>query len=130
MARRRIGQERLRFNDATSRSTGSLDEIKRLIDWTEIDRHLAPIYAAAKGEKAWPPLALFKALLLSIWYDLSDVKLAEAIADRTSFRRFCGFASHEPTPERTAFVRLSTGAEVSSIVGFQNSRAGGLYSVR
>jgi transposase, IS5 family len=47
MARRRIGQERLRFNDATSRSTGSLDEIKRLIDWTEIDRHLAPIYAAA-----------------------------------------------------------------------------------
>jgi transposase, IS5 family len=52
MARRRIGQERLRFNDATSRSTGSLDEIKRLIDGTEIDRHLAPIYAAAKGEKA------------------------------------------------------------------------------
>ena len=106
MARRRIGQERLRFNDATSRSTGSLDEIKRLIDWTEIDRHLAPIYAAAKGEKAWPPLALFKALLLSIWYDLSDVKLAEAIADRTSFRRFCGFALDEPTPERTAFVRF------------------------
>jgi transposase, IS5 family len=106
MARRRIGQERLRFNDATSRSTGSLDEIKRLIDWTEIDRHLAPIYAAAKGEKGWPPLALFKALLLSIWYDLSDVKLAEAIADRTSFRRFCGFALDEPTPERTAFVRF------------------------
>jgi IS5 family transposase len=106
MARRRIGQERLRFNDATSRSTGSLDEIKRLIDWTEIDRHLAPIYAAAKGEKGWPPLALFKALLLSIWYDLSDVKLAAASADRTSFRRFCGFALDEPTPERTAFVRF------------------------
>lgn len=106
MAWRRIGQERLRFNDATSRSTGSLDEIRRLIDWTEADRHLAPIYAAAKGEKAWPPLALFKALLLSIWYDLSDVRLAEAVADRTSFRRFCGFAMDEPTPERTAFVRF------------------------
>ena len=49
---------------------------------------------------------MFKALLLSIWYDLSDVKLAEALDDRASFRRFCGFSSGEPTPERTAFVRF------------------------
>jgi transposase, IS5 family len=106
MARRQIGQERLRFDDATGRSTGSLDEIRRLVDWAEIDGSLAPIYASAKGEQAWPPLALFKALLLAIWYDLSDVKLAEAVADRTSFRRFCGFATDEPTPERTALVRF------------------------
>ena len=26
--------------------------------------------------------------------------------DRTSFRRFCGFGAHEPTPERTAFLRF------------------------
>jgi Transposase DDE domain/Transposase domain (DUF772) len=32
--------------------------------------------------------------------------LAEALADRASFRRFCGFASCEVTPERTAFVRF------------------------
>src|SRR5829696_8828856 len=37
---------------------------------------------------------------------LSDVKLAEALDDRASFRRFCGFAAEEPTPERTAFVRF------------------------
>ena len=47
-----------------------------------------------------------KALLLAVWYDLSDVKLAEALEDRASFRRFCGFSSSEPTPERTAFVRF------------------------
>ena len=29
---------------------------------------------------------MFKALLLSVWYDLSDVKLAEALDDRASFR--------------------------------------------
>jgi IS5 family transposase len=34
------------------------------------------------------------------------VKLAEALDDRASFRRFCGFAAAEPTPERTAFVRF------------------------
>ena len=45
-------------------------------------------------------------MLLSVWYDLSDVKLAEALDDRASFRRFCGFSASEPTPERTAFVRF------------------------
>ena len=49
---------------------------------------------------------LFKVLLFSVWYDLSDVKLAEALDDRASFRRFCGFATSEPTPERTAFARF------------------------
>jgi IS5 family transposase len=49
---------------------------------------------------------MFKALLLSIWYDLSDVKLAKALDDRASFRRFCGFSGTEATPERTAFVRF------------------------
>jgi IS5 family transposase len=51
-------------------------------------------------------LALFKALLIAVWYDLSDVKLGEALDDRASFRRFCGFSAQESTPERTAFVRF------------------------
>lgn len=34
------------------------------------------------------------------------MRLAEALDDRASFRRFCGFAAGEPTPERTAFVRF------------------------
>jgi IS5 family transposase len=34
------------------------------------------------------------------------VKLAEALDDRASFRRFCGFSKTEPSPERTAFVRF------------------------
>jgi IS5 family transposase len=45
-------------------------------------------------------------MLISVWYDLSDVKLSEALDDRASFRRFCGFSTQEATPERTAFVRL------------------------
>ncbi|WP_307959675.1 transposase [Sinorhizobium medicae] len=64
------------------------------------------ISSAAKGEPAWPPLSLFRAMLLSVWYDLSDVKIAEALDDSASFRRFCGFSASEPTPERTAFVRF------------------------
>jgi IS5 family transposase len=88
------------------RAAASLCEIGALLDWIEIDRHLVGISAAAKGEAGWPPLALFRALLLATWHDLSDVRLAEALDDRASFRRFCGFAAHEATPERTAFVRF------------------------
>ena len=104
MAHRSIGQERLGFAGRAG-SASSLDELARLIDWCPVAALLDPLYSSAKGEPAWPPLAMFKALLLSIWYDLSDVKLAEALDDRASFRRFCGFSGNEATPERTAFVR-------------------------
>jgi IS5 family transposase len=103
MPRRRIGQETL-FQDAPKRS--SLDEIAMLIDWAAVSARLEVIHASAKGEASWPPLAMFRALLLAVWHDLSDVKLAEALDDRASFRRFCGFARSDLTPERTAFVRF------------------------
>jgi IS5 family transposase len=105
MARRRIGQDALRFSGAGS-DRSSLDRLASLIDWTPIEALLDDVHAAAKGEPAWPPLALFKAMLIAVWYDLSDVKLAEALDDRASFWRFCGFSLDEVTPERTAFVRL------------------------
>jgi transposase, IS5 family len=105
MARRRIGQEDL-IARPEPRSASSLTQLAALLDWQEIDRALADVSAAAKGELGWPPLALFRGLLLATWHDLSDIRLAEALDDRASFRRFCGFAAHEPTPERTAFVRF------------------------
>jgi IS5 family transposase len=104
MSRRTIGQERFSFAAGDKKS--DLDGLSKLIDWRECDVLLAPISDAAKGEQGWPPLCLLKALLLARWYDLSDVKLAEALDDRASFRRFCGFSKSEPTPERTAFVRF------------------------
>jgi transposase, IS5 family len=105
MAHRVIGQEHLRF-DTGAKGASALEKLDALLDWSPIAEKLGRLHASAKGEAAWPPLAMFKALLLSIWYDLSDVKLADALDDRASFRRFCGFSSSEPTPERTAFVRF------------------------
>ena len=105
MSRRRIGQEAFGFAQ-DSKSGATLEALSKVIDWAPADRRLSMISSAAKGEPAWPPLALLKAMLLAVWYDLSDVKLAEALDDRSSFRRFCGFSRSEPTPERTAFVRF------------------------
>jgi IS5 family transposase len=106
MSRRRIGQESFGFVQGERGRNGRLDAIAALIDWAPVARLIDGINAAAKGEPGWPPLALFKALLLGFLYDLSDVALAEALDDRASFRRFCGFSASEATPERTAFVRL------------------------
>lgn len=106
MPRRRIGQEWFRLGDEAVRPRSALDELSALVDWAAVDRLFAGISAAAKGEPGWPPLALFRALLLATWHNLSDVRLAEALDDRASFRRFCGFGAGEPTPERPAFVRF------------------------
>ena len=109
MSRRRIGQETFGFGDSRGRQS-SLDELAKLIDWTRVEAQFVDISSSAKGEPAWLPLALFKALLLSVWYDLSDVKLAEALDDRASFRRFCGFSPatrRRPSELRScAFARL------------------------
>lgn len=102
---RPIGQESLSLT-TLPRSSASLDRLSELIDWPRVAMLLEPLYPSSKGEPAWPPLAMFKALLLAVWHDLSDVKLADALDDRASFRRFCGFSQGETTPERTAFVRF------------------------
>ena len=103
MPSRQIGQEVLL---PAPEKRSSLDEIISLIDWAPIEQQLDVIYSAQRGEASWPPLAMFRAMLLAIWHDLSDVRLADALNDRAPFRRFCGFALTEPTPERTAFVRF------------------------
>lgn len=110
-SRRRIGQESFGFAQ-DSKSVSTLDALSKVIDWAATDRRLTMISSAAKGEPAWPPLALFKALLLAVWYDLSDVKLAEALDDRSSFRRFCGSRRQSARPlcdfERLWSPRAST----------------------
>src|SRR5271165_3680544 len=106
MPRRRIGQEPLVLASQQARGGSSLDKAAGLVDWTELERLLAGLSASTNGEPGRPPAVLFRALLLAMWHDLSNVRLAEALDDRASFRRFCGFSASEPTPERTAFVRF------------------------
>ena len=46
----------------------------------------------AAGNPAYPPLAMFKVLLLQRWYGLSDQGMDDALADRISFCRFAGMS--------------------------------------
>lgn len=82
-----------------------LDRIEGLFEWARFERLLKPVRSDL-GRKGYPALALFKGLLLQQWYGLSDPGLEEALLDRLSFRRFCGFALDEATPDETTFVRF------------------------
>ena len=46
-----------------------------LIEWSRIEKLLSQIHTKRLGEKAWPSLMMFKALLLQAWYGLSEPSL-------------------------------------------------------
>jgi len=65
MARWQIGQERLGIGGLKPRGGTSLNEVAALADWAEIEGLLAGIFAAARGEQGWLPLALFRTRLIA-----------------------------------------------------------------
>lgn len=99
----------LSFADAlVVRKAGNrLELIDQQVDWSSIEALLPPPKpATSPGRPPYPPLAMFKALLLAQWYQLSDPGLDEALADRLSFRHFCGFPLDEETPDDTTLCRF------------------------
>ena len=65
MAQRRSGQEGFGFGCAGNKRS-SLDELASLINWQPIAVTLSEVHAAAKGDPAWPPLTLLRAMLIAI----------------------------------------------------------------
>lgn len=81
----------------------SLDKVNNLVDWKPIEKILSNIYNSSRGPKSYPPLTLFKALLVQTWYDLSDYQLEEALDDRLSFRRFVGIGASDSVPDHSTY---------------------------
>jgi IS5 family transposase len=60
----------------------------------------------AVGNPAYPPLPMFKILLLQRWYNLSDAAVEEALYDRLSFVLFVGLSlDHDEMPDATTICR-------------------------
>ncbi|MCD8512315.1 MAG: IS5 family transposase [Nitrincola sp.] len=83
-----------------------LDEVHDLINWSRVQTLLTEIHASKRGEKAWPPLMMFKALLLQCWYKLSDPALEKQLARDLLFRRFVGLDITESVPDHSTFWRF------------------------
>ena len=84
----------------------SLDRLGGLVKWYRFEKLLKGLRDGGPGRAAWPPLVLYKALLLQSLYGLSDRELEEALADRLSFRRFVGLGLEERVPDHTVFTRF------------------------
>jgi transposase, IS5 family len=67
---------------------------------------LSPIHGSAMGAPGYPPLTMFKILLLQQWHTLSDPAAEEAVRDRLSFRRFCGLPLDMETPDHASIWRF------------------------
>jgi IS5 family transposase len=109
MPRRVIGQ--LGMADAAlsrrgNRRADGLQALSRLVDWTRFEALLSPIHRSAKGEASYPPLMMFKVLLLQRWHGLSDPAMEAALADRVSFMSFAGLSLDDATPDHSTIWRF------------------------
>lgn len=83
-----------------------LDRLTGLVKWYRFEKLLGRIRDDGPGRPGYPPLLLFKALLLQSLYGLSDAELEEALSDRLSFRRFVGLSLEDAVPDHTTLCRF------------------------
>ena len=83
-----------------------LDGINAVIDWSRLERQLSGLHNKERGEQAWPPLLMFKVLLLQSWYGLSDPKLEKQLARDLMFRRFINLSLTEGVPDHSTIWRF------------------------
>jgi transposase, IS5 family len=95
-----------------------LDKVEVLIDWRPIEKLLKRHYRkveSADGRPAYPPLPMFKMLLLQRWYNLSDPALEAAMYDRISFIRFVGLSFDSSVPDETTICRFRNALKDSGL---------------
>ena len=85
-------------------------DIANSIDWNSIQAVLTGHYqvgTSKQGADAYPPLLLFKCLLLQKWFHIdSDPELESQINDRISFKKFLGLSLNDPSPDHSTFSRF------------------------
>lgn len=85
---------------------GFLEDIDKTFEWGAFEVLLSAIHGSRKGAPGYPPLTMFKILLLQQWYALSDPGAEEAVRDRLSFRRFCQLPLDQETPDHSSIWRF------------------------
>jgi IS5 family transposase len=93
-----------------NRSLKLMENIDKSIDWNRIKDILLSHYTvgtSGEGADAYPPLLLFKCMLLQKWFRInSDPELENQINDRLSFKKFLGLSLSKPSPDHSTFSRF------------------------
>ena len=88
------------------KSLSELDDVHNIINWSEIEKALSNLYSSKRGAPSYPPLMMFKILILQAWYDLSDEALEKQIARDLMFRRFIDLSLSEGVPDHSSIWRF------------------------
>lgn len=89
------------------KSRHKLDAIHELVSWYKVEKKLKQLLKRSPlGPIGYPPLTLFKVLLIQNMYGLSDPLMEEMLYDRISFRDFCGLALSDNVPDETTICRF------------------------
>ncbi|HOM43147.1 MAG TPA: IS1182 family transposase [Bacillota bacterium] len=81
-----------------------LMQIERAIDFSFVQDAIKHVYSTGMGRPSYPPLVLFKMLLLEYFYNLSDVRVSQECRYNLLFRRFIGLAVRDKVPDDTTLV--------------------------
>jgi len=84
-------------------------KLNGLINWTTIDKELKTVYTKGltdRDAKAYAPLLLFKMMLISDWYDLSDTQTESMVNDSLSAMKFCGLTIEDSVPGHSTLSRF------------------------
>jgi IS5 family transposase len=85
-----------------------LNEMKRVVPWTQLAQVIAPHYPRGEGGRPTQPLErMLKIHCLQQWFALSDPAAEEAIYDRASFQRFLDLdLLSEDVPDETTILHF------------------------
>jgi len=82
-----------------------LFQLRDAIDWKPLEKRLEKLYVpSGPGRPAYPPLALFRILLLERWYQLSDPGVVEQLECNLRFLLFAGLSLEDAPPDDTTLV--------------------------
>src|SRR5210317_1891266 len=93
-----------------NRSLTLMNKLNEAINWARVEQILMAHYTvgtSSEGADAYPPLLLYKCLLLQKWFHIdSDPELENQINDRLSFKKFLGLSFSKPSPDHSTFSRF------------------------
>ena len=101
------------------RSLKLMNNLNDVIDWDRVEQILMAHYTVGtSGEDtdAYPPLLLFKCMLLQKWFRInSDPELENQINDRLSFKKFLCLSFDRPSPDHSTFSRFRSRLKKSAM---------------
>jgi IS5 family transposase len=87
-----------------------MNDLSDAINWNRVENILLSHYTigtSGEGADAYPPLLLFKCLLIQKWFKIpSDPELETQINDRISFKKFLKLSLDVASPDHSTFSRF------------------------